>query len=273
MNSKKIDIKKILESMTLEEKIGQLIQIIPSFFNPKTTGEITGPLEDLGLKEKDIWQVGSVIGISGAKEAINIQKNYLEKSEKKIPLIFMADIIHGYRTIFPIPLGIGCTWDKDLAKEVARVSAKEASAAGIHVTFSPMVDLVRDARWGRVMESTGEDPYLNSLFARAFVKGYQGDDIKKDENIGACVKHFAAYGAPEGGREYNTVDISEGMLREYYFPSYKAAIEEGVKMVMTSFNPVNRIPSSGNTWLMRDILRNEWGFDGVTISDWGQLKN
>jgi len=272
VNSKKIDIKKILESMTLEEKIGQLIQIIPSFFNPKTTGEITGPLEDLGLKEKDIWQVGSVIGISGAKEAINIQKNYLEKSEKKIPLIFMADIIHGYRTIFPIPLGIGCTWDKDLAKEVARVSAKEASAAGIHVTFSPMVDLVRDARWGRVMESTGEDPYLNSLFARAFVKGYQGDDIKKDENIGACVKHFAAYGAPEGGREYNTVDISEGMLREYYFPSYKAAIEEGVKMVMTSFNPVNRIPSSGNTWLMRDILRNEWGFDGVTISDWGAIK-
>lgn len=184
----------------------------------------------------------------------------------------MADIIHGYRTIFPIPLALGCTWNEKLVEKVARVSAIEASAGGVHVTFSPMADLVRDPRWGRVMESTGEDPYLNSVMARAFVRGYQGDDISKEGNIAACVKHFAAYGAVEGGREYNTVDISERMLREYYLPAYKAAIDEGCKMVMTSFNTVNSIPSSGNQWLLRDILRDEWGFDGVTVSDWGAIK-
>ncbi|MEJ5258393.1 MAG: beta-glucosidase BglX, partial [Fervidobacterium sp.] len=184
----------------------------------------------------------------------------------------MADIIHGYRTIFPIPLALGCTWDEKLVEKAARVSAIEASAGGVHVTFSPMVDLVRDPRWGRVMESTGEDPYLNSVMARAFVRGYQGDDISKEGNIASCVKHFAAYGAVEGGREYNTVDISERMLREFYLPAYKAAIDEGCKMVMTSFNTVNSIPSSGNKWLLRGILRGEWGFDGVTISDWGAIK-
>lgn len=270
-NNKKVDIKKILETMTLKEKMGQLLQLSPFFFKEDAIGEITGPMEELGVTEEDIRNAGSVLGIGGAKEAIEIQKIYLENSEKKIPLIIMADIVHGYKTIFPIPLAIGCSWNESIAEKVAEISAVEASVAGIHLTFSPMVDLVRDARWGRVMESTGEDPYLNSIFAGAFVRGYQGDDISKDANIAACVKHFAAYGAAEGGRDYNTVDISERMLREYYLPAYKAAIDEGCKTIMTSFNVVDSVPSSANTWLMRDVLRNEWGFDGVVISDWGAV--
>jgi len=272
MENVKADIKKLLETMTLKEKIGQLLQLTPFFFKDDAIGEITGPIEELGINEGDIRNAGSVIGISRACEAIEIQKSYLEKNEKKIPLIFMADIIHGYRTIFPVPLAIGCSWDENIAEKVARVSAKEALAGGIHVVFSPMVDIVRDARWGRVMESTGEDPYLNSVFARSFVRGYQGDDISKDGNIAACVKHFAAYGATEGGREYNTVDISLRMLREYYLPAYKAALDEGCKMVMTSFNTIDSIPASGNTWLLRDVLRKEWDFNGVVISDWGAVK-
>lgn len=272
MENKKIDVKKLLDSMTIKEKIGQLLQLAPFFFMDSIKGEITGPMENLGITSEDIKNAGTVLGVGGAKEALEIQKSYLERNEKKIPLIFMADIVHGYRTIFPIPLAIGATWDEKAAEKVARVSAKEASAAGVHVTFSPMVDLVRDARWGRVMESTGEDPFLNSVFASAFVRGYQGDDISKEGNIAACVKHFAAYGAAEGGRDYNTVDMSERILREYYLPPYKAAVEEGVKMLMTSFNTVNSIPSSGNEWLMRDVLRKEWGFDGVVVSDWGAVK-
>lgn len=272
MKNIKVDIKILLKTMTLKEKIAQLLQLSPFFFKEDIIGEITGPMEELGINDEDIRNAGSVLGIGGAKEAIEIQKSYLENSEKKIPLIFMADIVHGYRTIFPIPLAIGCSFDEAIAEKAARVSAVESSVAGIHLTFSPMVDLVRDARWGRVMESTGEDPFLNSLFAGAFVRGYQGDDISKDDNIAACVKHFAAYGAVEAGREYNTVDISERMLREYYMPSYKAALDQGCKTIMTSFNIVNSVPASANTWLMRDVLRNEWGFDGVVISDWGAVK-
>lgn len=265
-------IEELLESMTVKEKIGQLLQIAPFFFNPKTQGEITGPMEEMGLDPKFIPLSGSVLGISGAEEMIEIQRNYLANSDKKIPLLFMADIIHGYRTIFPIPLGLACSWDFELAEKTAEIAAKEASAGGVHVTFSPMVDLVRDARWGRVMESTGEDPYLNSEFARAFVRGYQGKDLLDTERVAACVKHFAAYGAAEAGRDYNTVDISERILRESYLPAYKAALDEGCKMVMTSFNVVNSVPASGNKWLMRDVLRDEWNFDGVVISDWGAVK-
>lgn len=267
---KNIDLKELLNSMTIEEKVGQLFQLAPFFFSDNNKGEITGPMKDMGISSDTINNSGTVLGISGAKEMKEIQKAYLEKNEKKIPLLFMADVIHGYRTIYPIPLGLGCTWDVELAEESARVAAKEAAAGGIHVTFSPMVDLVRDPRWGRVMESTGEDPYLNSLYARAFVRGYQGD-LTNDENIAACVKHFAAYGAAEGGRDYNTVNMSERNLREYYLPSYKAAVEEGARMLMTSFNTVDGVPPSGNTWLMRDVLREEWNFDGVVISDWGAV--
>ncbi len=185
----------------------------------------------------------------------------------------MADVVHGFRSIFPVPLAIGCSWDLELAEKSSKIAAREAAVSGIHVTFAPMVDLVRDPRWGRVMESTGEDPYLNSLFARAFVRGTQGDNLKEEvERVAACVKHFAAYGAAEAGRDYNTVDLSERQMREYYLPAYKAALDEGCEMVMTSFNTVDGIPASANEKLMRSLLREEWGFDGVLISDWGAVK-
>lgn len=187
--------------------------------------------------------------------------------------MFMADVVHGFKTIFPIPLAIGCSWDLELAEKSAEIAAKESAVSGIHVTFAPMVDLVRDPRWGRVMETTGEDPYLNGMFARAFVRGYQGSNLKEEtDRLAACVKHFAAYGAPEGGRDYNTVNMSERQLREQYLPAYKAALDEGCEMVMTSFNTVDGIPATGNEKLMRGILRDEWGFDGVLISDWASIR-
>lgn len=199
-------------------------------------------------------------------------KKLIWQNRLGIPTILMADIIHGFRTIFPIPLAIGSSWDLNVAEKMAEISAKEAAVSGLHVTFSPMVDLVRDPRWGRVMESTGEDP-LNSRLAEAFVKGYQGDDLANDFlRVAACVKHFAAYGAAIGGRDYNTVNMSERQLRESYLPGYKAALDAGAKLVMTSFNVVDGIPATGNKWLFRDVLREEFGFDGVVISDWGAVK-
>lgn len=267
----KVDILRLLDEMTLDEKIGQLTQLVPSFFMSDKKGEITGPLKELSLREEDLWRIGSVLGTDNAKDMLDIQKKFMEKQPHHIPLLFMADVIHGFRTVFPVPLAMGCTWDTDSAKLSARIAAKEAALSGIHVTFSPMVDLVRDPRWGRVVESTGEDPYLNSLFGKAFIEGYQGD-MTEDYDIAACVKHFAAYGAPEGGREYNTVDMSERTLREYYLPSYKAAVEAGSELVMTSFNTVHGIPSTANSYLMRDILRKEWAFDGIIISDWAAIE-
>ncbi|HEU5138477.1 MAG TPA: beta-glucosidase BglX [Bacillales bacterium] len=260
--------------MTLDEKIDQLIQLATFFYEgaPKT-GPITGPMEDLGITKEIIQNSGSVLGAAGAKQVISIQKKHLEKNRLGIPLLMMADVIHGFKTIFPVPLAIGCSWDIHLAEKSAEIAALEAAVSGVHVTFAPMVDLVRDARWGRVMESTGEDPYLNSEFARAFVRGFQGEDLTNDKNhVAACVKHFAAYGASEGGRDYNTVDMSERQLRESYLPAYQAALDEGCEMVMTAFNTVDGIPASGNKPLMRDLLRNEWGFKGVLISDWGAVK-
>lgn len=271
-NMQQQELVTLVNKLTIEEKVGQLIQLAPFFFSAKTQGEITGPMSETGVSETNIRQAGSVLGISGAEEMIEIQTEYLEKSEQKIPLMFMADIIHGYRTIFPIPLGLGSSWDMQLAEKTAQIAAKEAAAGGVHVTFSPMVDLVRDPRWGRVMESTGEDVYLNQEYAKSFVKGYQGDSLDDTERVAACVKHFAAYGAPEGGRDYNTVDMSERMMREQYLPAYKAAIDAGCKMLMTAFNTVDMVPASGNEWLMRDILRDEWNFTGVVISDWGAVK-
>lgn len=262
---------ELLEQMTLEEKIGQLAQVISEPYASEDF-TITGPLAEMGIPEPLVPLAGSVLGASGAAANIKIQENYLKQSRLNIPLLFMADVIHGYRTIFPIPLGIGATWNTELAKESARVSAVEAAVSGLHVTFSPMVDLVRDPRWGRVMETTGEDKHLNEKFAEAFVNGYQGEDYSDPYAIASCVKHFAAYGAPEGGRDYNTVNMSERQLREDYLSAYKAAIDAGTELVMTSFNTVDGIPSSGNKWLMDDVLRKEWGFDGVVISDWGAVK-
>jgi beta-glucosidase len=260
--------------MTLEEKAAQLLQLAAPFFEgTDSEGQITGPMASLGMTDEHVRHAGSVLGLAGAEEAIRVQEAHLAKNPHGIPLLFMADIVHGFKTIFPVPLAIGCSWDPGLAEASAEIAAREAAVSGVHVTFAPMADLVRDPRWGRVMESTGEDPYLNARFARAFVRGFQGQDLTADTSrVAACVKHFAAYGASEGGRDYNTVDLSERQLREYYLPAYKAALDEGCEMVMTSFNTIHGIPATGNKRLMRDLLREEWKFDGVLISDWGAVK-
>lgn len=255
--------------MTVEEKIGQLLQLSADFFDDGKA-VITGPMTQHKISLETVYNAGSVLGISGAKKVRRIQKDYLEHNRLKIPLLFMADIVHGYQTIFPIPLALGATFDSSTVKEVSKISALEASAGGIHVTFAPMVDLVRDPRWGRVMESAGEDPYLNSVMAEASVKGFQGDHLSL-ENVASCVKHFAAYGAPEAGREYNTVDISEWRFREQYLPAYTKAIESQALLVMTSFNVLFGVPATANRHLMRDILRQELKFKGVLISDWDAI--
>ena len=207
----------------------------------------------------------------GADKVRDVQGRYLARSRLKIPLLFMADIIYGYKTVFPIPLGLGCTWDPARIREDYAIVAREAHADGGMVTFSPAVDLVRDARWGRCMENTGEDPWLNACFARAMVEGFQAG-LENGEGIASCVKHFAAYGAVEAGREYNTVDMGERRLRQDYLPGYKAAIEAGAKLVMTSFNTVDGIPATGNRWLLDGILRKEWGFDGPIVSDFAAIR-
>lgn len=265
-----VSVKELVKKMTLREKLGQMTQLDGFYFSESAA--ITGPINEMNISEDDISLLGSVLGTTGAERTINIQKRYLEKNRLGIPLLFMADVIHGYRTIFPVPLALGCTWDPDLVEQAMRVAAKEAAVAGVHVNFSPMVDLVRDPRWGRVMESTGEDPYLNSLFAKAFVKAYQGESYDEPYTLVSCVKHFAGYGAPEEGRDYNTVELSNYTLRDQYLPAYKAAIDAGCDMVMTSFNTLDGVPSTANTWLLRDLLREEWGFDGTVISDWGAVK-
>ena len=268
----KTKLTHLLEQMTIDEKIDQLLQLAAAFYSDKAE-EKTGPMSDLGLTQETINNAGTTLGVSGAKEAIRVQQEYIKNNRLQIPTILMADIIHGFRTIFPIPLALGSSWDLNAAEQMAEISAREAAVSGLHVTFSPMVDLVRDPRWGRVMESTGEDPYLNSRLAEAFVKGYQGEDLTNDfERVAACVKHFAAYGAAIGGRDYNTVNMSERQLRESYLPGYQAALAAGAKLVMTSFNTVDGIPATANRWLFRDVLRKEFGFDGVVISDWGAVK-
>ncbi|WP_435923471.1 glycoside hydrolase family 3 N-terminal domain-containing protein [Paenibacillus sp. DYY-L-2] len=266
-------LEDILQNMTLDEKIAQLQQLAAPFYDEAgDEGLITGPMESLGITAETVKNAGSVLGIAGAEKVISVQQAHMANNKHGIPLLFMADIVHGFKTIFPIPLAMGCSWDLELAERSAQIAAKEAAVSGLHVTFAPMADLVRDPRWGRVMESTGEDPYLNALFARAMVRGFQGRDLRNDTGrVASCVKHFAAYGLAEGGREYNTVDLSERQLREYYLPAYKAAVDEGAEMVMTSFNTVEGIPATGNRKLMRELLRDEWGFDGVVISDWGAV--
>lgn len=261
---------ELLRDMTLEEKIGQLIQVPPPALG--TDGIIVGPTGTISLDEQSRSVVGSMLGICGAEKLIDIQKQQMEKHPHHIPMLLMMDIINGHQTIFPIPLSQGCSFRPDLVEEAAHIAAKEAAASGLHVTFSPMLDLVRDGRWGRVMESPGEDPYLNSLMARAMVRGYQGSDLKEEGRIAACLKHFAGYGAPDGGREYDNVELSLRTLREDYLPAYAAAVDEGCRMAMTSFNTLDRIPSSGNKWLMRDVLRQEIGFDGVLISDYSAIE-
>jgi len=262
-------LKELLNGLTLKEKIFQLVQLSGEFFN--VGGMAVGPQEKLGISQEVVDNAGSILNVVGAEKVRTIQENYLIKSSHKIPLLFMADIVYGYRTIYPIPLGLGCTWNPALIKKSYEKIAEEACVAGAHVTFAPMVDLVRDARWGRCLESTGEDTYLNSLYAKAMVEGFQGD-FSKEKSIASCVKHFAGYGAAEAGRDYNTVDMSERRFRQDHLPPYKAAVEAGCEMVMTSFNIIDGIPATANSWLMKDILRKEWGFDGIVITDYAAIQ-
>ena len=264
--------EEILAGMSLKEKIYHLEQITTATFLTKwsTYHIITGPDSKLKLDKDMIFDVGTSLNLVGAETMIDALSNFLDKSKFKRPPVFMQDIIHGHRTLYPINLAVAASFNRELAKELAAMAAKEASLDGVTVTFAPMVDLVRDPRWGRVMESSGEDPYLSSEMAKATVEGYQGD--MGPYNIAACVKHYAAYGAAEAGRDYNTVDMSERTLREYYLPAYKAAVDAGVKMLMTAFNIVDGVPCVGNEHLLKDILRDEWGFDGVVISDYGAVQ-
>jgi len=257
-----VSVDSILHLMTLEEKIGQL--------NLPSAGEfVTGQAENSDIAKKiEKGLVGGLFNIKSVSKIKEIQKLAVEKSRLKIPLIFGMDIIHGYETIFPIPLGLSCSWDMDLIKRSARIAAQEASADGINWTYSPMVDIARDPRWGRIAEGSGEDPYLGSQIAKAMVTGYQGDDLMANNTIMACVKHYALYGAAEAGRDYNTTDMSRIRMYNDYFPPYKAAVDAGVGSVMTSFNEIDGIPATANKWLLTDVLRNQWGFKGLIVSDY-----
>ena len=255
-------ITDLMSKMTLKEKIGQL--------NLPVTGDIvTGQAKSSDVAERiRKGEVGGLFNLKGVDQIREVQKLAVEQSRLKIPLIFGMDVIHGYETVFPIPLGISMTWDMEGIERSARVAAQESSADGICWTFSPMVDVCRDARWGRMSEGNGEDPYLGAQIAKAMVRGYQGDDLKKNNTIMACVKHFALYGGAEAGRDYNTVDMSHWCMFNYYFPPYKAAIDAGAGSIMTSFNVVDGIPASGNHWLMTELLRNMWKFNGFVVTDY-----
>lgn len=251
----------LLKRMTLEEKIGQL--------NLPVTGEITtgqAKSSDIATKIKQ-GEVGGLFNLKGVDKIRDVQRLAVENSRLGIPLLFGMDVIHGYETIFPIPLGLSCTWDIPAIEESARIAAVEASADGISWTFSPMVDISRDPRWGRVSEGSGEDPFLGALIARAMVRGYQGKDMSRNDEIMACIKHFALYGAAEAGRDYNTVDMSrQRMFNDYMLP-YQAGVEAGAGSVMASFNEVEGVPATANKWLMTDVLRGTWGFNGFVVTD------
>ncbi|MFT8458842.1 MAG: beta-glucosidase BglX [Liquorilactobacillus ghanensis] len=265
---KKTKLKELLNSLTLEEKIGQLIQLSGEFYNASDIS--LGPQRKLGITQRMVDLSGSVLNVTGAKEIHRLQQKHLAKKGHAIPLLFMSDIVYGYKTVYPIPLGMGATWNPALVKKAYENAAEEAYAGGQQVAFAPMVDLVHDARWGRVLESTGEDPYLNSCFANAMVSGFQSG-LEDGKGIVSCVKHFAAYGAVEGGREYNSADMSISNLFQNYLPSYKAAIQAGAKMVMTSLTTLNGVPATADKWLLNNILRKSWGFDGVVISDYASI--
>lgn len=255
-------VNALMAKMTIDEKIGQL--------NLPTSGDITTGQANSSNIAKNIEQgkVGGLFNIKTAQKIKEVQKIAVEKSRLKIPLLFGMDVIHGYETTFPIPIGLSCSWDMDLIQRSARIAAQEASADGINWTFSPMVDISREPRWGRVSEGSGEDPYLGSQVAKAMVRGYQGDDLSKNNTILSCVKHFALYGAPEAGREYNTVDMSRIRMYNDYFPPYKAAVDAGVASAMASFNEIDGIPATGNKWLLTDVLRKQWGFKGFVVTDY-----
>jgi beta-glucosidase len=265
IKSKSEFVSELLSKMTLEEKIGQL--------NLPTSGDITTGQANSSNVAKSIEEgkVGGLFNIKSVQKIKEVQKIAVEKSRLKIPLLFGMDVIHGYETTFPIPLGMSCTWDMKLIERSAQIAAQEATADGINWTFSPMVDISRDPRWGRVSEGSGEDPFLGSQIAKAMVNGYQQNDLSKNNTLLSCVKHFALYGASEAGRDYNTVDMSRIRMYNDYFPPYKAAVDAGVGSVMASFNEIDGIPATGNKWLMTDVLRKQWGFKGFVVTDYTGL--
>ncbi len=256
-------VNALLARMTLEEKLGQLQQL---------DGEGNGNFrpEHLDLIRKGL--LGSTLNVRGAQRTNQVQRVAMNESRLKIPVLFGFDVIHGYRTIFPIPLGEASSWDPALAERSAAVAAQEANNVGLRWTFAPMVDIARDPRWGRITEGAGEDPFLGAAFARARVRGFQGEDYGAPDKVLACVKHWVAYGDAEGGRDYNTTDLSENTLREIYFPPFKAAIDAGVGTLMSSFNAINGVPASANAFTLTKVLRQEWKFDGFVVSDYTSVK-
>ncbi len=255
----------LMGKMTIREKLGQLN--LPSGGDLVTGLVMNSELSDMIRKE----EIGGFFNVKGIKKIYDLQRLAVEETRLKIPLIVGADVIHGYETIFPIPLALSCSWDTLAIQRMARISAIEASADGICWTFSPMVDICRDARWGRIAEGSGEDPYLGSLLAKAYVHGYQGDSMQGKDEILSCVKHFALYGASEAGKDYNTVDMSHLRMYNEYFAPYRAAVEAGVGSVMSSFNIVDGIPATANKWLLTDVLRDEWGFQGLLVTDYNSI--
>ncbi|MDN5202159.1 beta-glucosidase BglX [Fulvivirgaceae bacterium BMA10] len=262
------EIVDLISRMTIEEKVGQLTLSV--------SGVITGPTASAKSSEElkdDIRKglVGGYFNGFGAEFTYELQKISLEESRLGIPLLFGGDVIHGFKTIFPIPLAEAASWDMDIIERSSRVAATEATAAGLNWNFAPMVDITRDARWGRIAEGAGEDALLGSKVTMARVKGFQGKDLSSPHTLAACTKHLAAYGAPDGGRDYNTVDMSDRLLREIYLPPYEAAVKAGSATFMTSFNELNGVPATGNTYLLKDLLRTEWGFDGMVVSDYNSI--
>ncbi len=261
---KKMDafINNLMSKMTLDEKIGQLNQVSVGF-------DVTGPIVSKNVNENiEKGNVGSVLNTYTPDAVRKLQQIAVEHTRLKIPLLFGYDVIHGHKTIFPIPLGLASSWDLDMIKQTATIAAQEASADGLNWVFSPMVDIARDPRWGRIAEGSGEDTWLGSQIAKAMVQGYQGDTYLNNDKVMACVKHFALYGAVEAGRDYNTVDMSEHRMFQDYLPPYKAAIDAGAGSVMSSFNEINGVPATGNKWLMTDLLRKKWGFTGLVVTDY-----
>ena len=255
-------VDSLMRVMTLEEKIGQTVLFTSDW-------SVTGPsMRDNYLEDIRAGRCGNLLNAYTADFTREIQRIAVEETRLGIPILFGYDVIHGFRTIFPINLGMSASWDIEAIQESARIAASEAAAAGLHWTYSPMCDISVEPRWGRISEGSGEDPYLGSLIAAAMVRGYQGDDLSADHTLLSCVKHFAAYGAPQAGRDYNTVDMSERWLREFYLPPYKAAVDAGALSVMASFNELDGIPAHANAHLMNEILREEWGFQGFVVSDY-----
>jgi beta-glucosidase len=255
-------VDSILALMTIEEKLGQLNQ-------PGGPGPTTGPAARAGTEDEvRAGNIGSFLGVRGAAHTRTLQRVAVEESRLKIPLLFAADVIHGHRTIFPVPLGEAASWDVEAVERAARIAATEATADGVTWTYAPMVDIARDPRWGRIVEGAGEDPYLGSLMAVARVRGFQGSDLAADNTMLSTAKHFAAYGAASAGRDYNPADVSEHTLREIYLPPFEAAVKAGAQSIMAAFNEISGVPMHAHRRLIRDVLRGEWGFDGVLVSDY-----